>query len=71
MHLYQHGMDLTTISQWLDHVNVETTLVYAYADTEHKRMAVTRALRENAAPAIEQSNYTVTDEELLRRLYGL
>ncbi len=71
MHLYQHGMDLTTISQWLGHVNVETTLVYAYADTEHKRMAITRALGENAAPAIGQSNYTVTDEELLRRLYGL
>ncbi len=35
------------------------------------RKVITRALEENAAPAIEQSNYTVTDEELLRRLYGL
>ena len=28
MHLYQHGMDLTLISQWLGHANLETTLVY-------------------------------------------
>lgn len=34
MHLYQHGMDLTLISQWLGHSNLSTTLVYAYADTE-------------------------------------
>ena len=29
MHLYQHGMDLTLISQWLGHVNLETSLIYA------------------------------------------
>jgi len=40
MHLYQHGMDLTLVSQWLDHVNLETTLIYAHADTEHKRRAI-------------------------------
>ena len=28
MHLYQHGMDLTMISQWLGHKQVETTLIY-------------------------------------------
>lgn len=28
MHLYQHGMDLTLVSQWLGHVNLETTLIY-------------------------------------------
>ncbi len=28
MHLYQHGMDLTLISQWLGHASLETTLVY-------------------------------------------
>lgn len=59
------------ISQWLGHGNVETTLVYACADIEHKRMAITRELEEDAAPAIKQSNYTITDKELLRQLYGL
>lgn len=71
MHLYQHGMDLTLVSQWLGHVNLETTLIYAHADTEHKRKAITRALGNSAAPGITPENYTVTDEELLKRLYGL
>lgn len=26
MHLYQHGMPLLLVSQWLGHANVETTL---------------------------------------------
>ena len=71
MHLYQHGMDLTLVSQWLGHVNLETTLIYAYADTEHKRQAIAHALGDTAAPGVEPANYTVTDEELLKRLYGL
>ena len=44
MHLYQHGMDLTMISQWLGHKQVETTLIYAYADTEAKRKAIEKAM---------------------------
>ena len=71
MHLYQHGMDLTLVSQWLGHANLETTLIYAYADTEHKRQAITRALGDNAAPGVDLANYTVNDEELLKLLYGL
>ena len=71
MHLYQHGMDLTLVSQWLGHANLETTLIYAYADTKHKRQAIARALGDNAAPGVDPANYTVTDEELLKRLYGL
>lgn len=71
MHLYQHGMDLTLVSQWLGHANLETTLIYAYADTEHKRQAITRALGDSAAPGVSPESYTVTDEELLKRLYGL
>jgi len=71
MHLYQHGMDLTLVSQWLGHVNLETTLIYAHADTEHKRQAISRALGDTAAPGVDPVNYTVTDGELLQRLYGL
>ena len=37
MVLYQNGVDLTLISQWLGHSNLETTLIYAHADTELKR----------------------------------
>ncbi|MDO4650410.1 MAG: tyrosine-type recombinase/integrase [Eubacteriales bacterium] len=73
MHLYQHGMDLTLISQWLGHSNIETTLIYAHADTEDKRKAIERAMADgvDVNSDVENSRYTVTDDDLLRRLYGL
>lgn len=73
MHLYQRGMDLTLISQWLGHSKMETTLIYAHADTEKKRRAIEKAsdpdgpLRKH----LDSARYTVSDEELLKRLYGL
>ncbi|NBH70781.1 integrase [Clostridiaceae bacterium] len=71
MHLYQHGMDLTLISQWLGHKQLETTLIYAYADTEAKRKAITEAMASDPFLEAEPVNYTVSDEEILKRLYGL
>ena len=73
MHLYRRGMDLTLVSQWLGHAHLETTLVYAHADTELKRKAIEKVtsiqnpLKENRKTA----NFTVSDDELLKRLYGL
>lgn len=70
MHLYQHGMDLTLVSQWLGHSQLETTQIYAYADTETKRKAIERAM--SSTPGMETiETYKVSDEELLRKLYGL
>jgi len=43
MHLYQRGMDLTLVSQWLGHAQLDTTLIYAHADTEQKRKAIEKA----------------------------
>lgn len=40
MRLYQEGMDLTMVSQWLGHAQLETTEIYAHADTEHKGKAI-------------------------------
>lgn len=40
MHLYQYGMELALVSQWLGHANWERTLIYAHADTEMKRKAI-------------------------------
>lgn len=71
MHLYQHGMDLTLISQWLGHKQLETTLIYAHADTEAKRKAITEAMAADTLLGVETVNYTVSDEEILKRLYGL
>lgn len=73
MHLYQHGMDLTLISQWLGHANLETTLIYAHADTEHKREAIAKATQPDSplSGKLNADRYTVTDEDTLKKLYGL
>lgn len=71
MHLYQRGMPLETVSQWLGHSSTTTTLIYAYADTEAKRRAIERAVGSDAAPDVISEPYTVSDEELLKKLYGL
>lgn len=73
MHLYQHGMDLTLISQWLGHSNLETTLIYAHADTEHKRKAIEAAVPESSPlkSFVNAERYILSDEETLKRLYGL
>jgi len=73
MHLYQAGMDLTFVSQWLGHAHLETTLMYAHADTEHKRLAIAAATPPDN-PLYSNLNsvrYTVTDDETLKRLTGL
>ena len=71
MHLYQHGMDLTLIAQWLGHKQLETTLIYAYADTEEKRKAIEKAMGTEAVLRAENASYKVDDEETLKHLYGL
>lgn len=72
MHLYQHGMPLVLISQWLGHADLQTTLIYAHADTEQKRRAIESA---NGNSFISDSVPIVSgeecDEQTLKRLYGL
>jgi len=73
MHLYQNGMDLTLVSQWLGHANLETTQIYAHADTEHKRIAIANATPSHS-PLFNKLNadrFTITDEDALKRLVGL
>ena len=73
MHLYQNGMDLTLISQWLGHSQLETTQIYAHADTEHKRTAIAKATPGNSPlfAKLNPERYTITDEDALKRLVGL
>ena len=74
MNLYRRGMDLTLLSQWLGHAKIETTRrFYAKADTEQKRRAIEAAM-DSSGPLAEMLNterFTVTDDEMLKRLYGL
>jgi len=73
MHLYQEGMDLTLVSQWLGHSQLETTQIYAHADTEHKRRAIANATpKDNPLYSrLNSARYTVTDEDILKKLTGL
>jgi len=73
MHLYEGGVDLTLVSQWLGHAQFETTLIYAHADTEKKRIAAEAAtgpenpLRKH----VQTGRMKLNDEELIKRLCGL
>ena len=73
MHLYQNGMDLTLVSQWLGHSQLETTLRYAHADTEHKRKAIEAAVPDDSPlkAYVNSERFTVDDDTLIRQLYGL
>ena len=73
MHLYQKGNDLSLIQQWLGHSNFETTLAYAYADTEHKRKALEASIDPDSPLAKHRNaqRFTLSDDETVRRLYGL
>jgi len=70
MHLYRQGMPLHLLSEFLGHVNYETTKVYAYADTEMKRLAVAKAdiLREGM-PSPEP--VWMDDDDMILKLSGL
>jgi len=73
MSMYQNGVDLTLVSQWLGHADLETTLIYAHADTELKRKAIEKAV-PNDSPLKEFVNaerYKIDDEETLKLLAGL
>ena len=47
MHLYRSGMPLALLAEFLGHEDPETTLIYSYADTEMKRVAIEKASEKN------------------------
>ena len=73
MHLYQNGVALPLISQWLGHSRLETTLIYAYADTEQKREAIEKAIPEDSTlkAFLNSERYCLDDDDLIKQLYGL
>jgi site-specific recombinase XerD len=70
MHLYRQGMPIHLLSEYLGHVNYETTKIYAFADTEMKRLAVAKAdvLRDGMPPP---EPLWADDEDTILRLSGL
>ena len=71
--LYRKGVPLPLIAEWLGHSNLETTLIYAYADTEMKRAAIEKATGQNhplrsTETFIEEH---LLDDDMIKKLYGL
>lgn len=66
MHLYQSGMPLSYIAEFLGHANVTTTEIYASADVEMLREAI-----EKVDPEIANTTPTWKSEESLKTLCGL
>ena len=62
-------MPLVLLSEFLGHADVNTTRVYAWADTEMKRRAIQRVTGTNAIEPVEP--IWENDEQMIKRLYGL
>lgn len=71
IHLYRNGVPLVLISEWLGHSNLETTLIYAYADTEMKRKAIEAATEQNHPLRKKDAENTGAEDDDFRKLYGL
>ncbi len=48
--LLKAGVDFATISQWLGHANINTTMRYARADLDLKRQALSQVFPDALAP---------------------
>ena len=70
--LYRNGMPLPLISEWLGHAHMETTLIYAFADTEMKRAAIEKATEMSHPLRGQKASFEFEkDEETIRKLLGL
>ncbi len=60
--LLKAGVDFATISQWLGHASLNTTMVYARADLDLKRQALTQVFPDVlSAPAVGHRSFTEAD----------
>lgn len=70
VHLLKAGVDFASISQWLGHASLNTTMVYARADLDIKRQALLQVFPDSLAPpaagGLELKHVDVVD--WLRRL---
>jgi site-specific recombinase XerD len=70
IHYYRDGMPLALIGELLGHSSLETTKVYAFADSEMKRVAMEKAdQRRSVTP--QPVAIWEDDEEMMLRLSGL
>ena len=70
VHFYRNGMPLALVGEYLGHVTLETTKIYAYADTEMKRKAMEKA-DANLSSNLEAVPIWQDNEDMILRLSGL
>ena len=70
IHLYRSGMPLAVLAEFLGHADPSTTQIYAYADPEMKRAAIKKARGEELIDTPNEALWQ-TDEDMIKRLYGL
>lgn len=70
IHLYRDGMPLPLLSEFLGHKNLDTTNIYAYADTEMKRNAIEKTTLPSA-PTSDIEPIWKNNTEMLLKLCGL
>ena len=71
MHLYRNGMPLQLLSEFMGHATLQSTLIYAYADTEMKRKAIEKSHGKDTCSNSSIVPDWQTDEDMIRKLYGL
>ena len=74
MHLYQDGVPLAMVSEFLGHAQIETTKIYAHADTEMKRKAIQQAankLNDKMQEALSSLNWPEWLKKNDRRIFSL
>jgi site-specific recombinase XerD len=69
IYLLKAGVDFATISQWLGHATLNTTMKYARADLDLKRQALAQVFPEALAPPVGgDARVDANVVEWLRRL---
>lgn len=61
IYLLKAGVDFATISQWLGHATLNTTMKYARADLDLKRQALAQVFSEALAPTAETGARVAVD----------
>lgn len=69
MHLYRSGMPLALLAEFLGHEDPETTLIYAYADTEMKREAIEKVVgNDSTIPDNAEKGMWEGNDDIIARL---
>ena len=69
---YRNGVPLILVSELLGHADINTSQIYAYADTEMKRKAISKALGDNSSNFQKDDvSRWEGDDELIKKLFAL